>query len=970
MRTTGTGRINLAEELRGIWDHAIITTFSTDLGFFERAILPMLSGTRGRLLLVDSDHLLGFQASAARERLVRSLNRGYLASAIATPAAAHAKVVLLLGPDKGRLLVGSGNLGLKGWASVGELFSRYDFAEEEPSYLPAFVAARSMLDGLAKAHYLDDFAAAYLEEIWTTVPWLQGEPTPGLLRHSLFTPLLDQLVAEIRDRGHPVEELVVMAPFHDARCNALEALLAEFQPARAQLLVQPGQTSVNPVVLDRLRKRHANLSVCPFEPKGHSGSTYVHAKLILARTAEQAFCFQGSANLSTPALLQTLPKGNLEANNLLVGARDEFDSLLKELKIGKPVRSLRELALELRSEPPPDAGGAPGIRLLEARWEGAALRIRVAGKWRAHAGQELLVVVGTEPVRCRVLDASDDPFRKGQSTARLQVPDESVPLFDRTVSIWLFPADSIPKYIDEADLSNPVYCVNQPALTAQLRGSAAGNRIRDLGWLSLAEDRELEDLLRALQGTMIFDQRTLIETRPPERAVAEDANDAELLVAYSSIDYAALRANPRFRQYEAAIGNQAANAAQIASSDIQLALRSITDAFNGIVGRPRASRRAVELTAEWAVHSNGPDEDNDEASRGEVVASASEEELEADPTLQEESARRWSQDARLRTHWRNFIQRFLQGMSSQAWRELVGPSVIAGNYLIFSHIMQRLHRQSWTDFSFLDFLLASQANTHGFVWGVEGSSAWIDELGETERSYILSAFADQHLGVRLVVDLAAAGSLTRPEEFDQWEQLIEERKTFRDAGRAAFSHPAWKALAATEPSLIEDAAAIAADLSGAWELACWTEPPSREQLLEDVTELLDFASDKEILAAVARELGLPRSRLELASVTLGHARLSLVAEEIRGQADGSLDEETARRAMAVWSRLSSAAVLRLAIGRSRLLFERAAGRLLWMPSLSADERELPGPEESEMPWDEALALLGAASWRQRTKAKM
>src|SRR5213083_858288 len=142
MKTARPGRLNLADELRGQWEHAIVTTFSTDLAFFERAILPMLSETRGRLILVDADHLLSFQAAAARERLVRSLNRGYLASAVATSAAAHAKVILLIGPDRGRLLVGSGNLGLKGWASVGELFSRYDFSEKEEAQLPAFSAAR------------------------------------------------------------------------------------------------------------------------------------------------------------------------------------------------------------------------------------------------------------------------------------------------------------------------------------------------------------------------------------------------------------------------------------------------------------------------------------------------------------------------------------------------------------------------------------------------------------------------------------------------------------------------------------------------------------------------------------------------------------------------------------------------------------------------------------------------------------
>jgi hypothetical protein len=80
-------------------------------------------------------------------------------------------------------------------------------------------------------------------------------------------------------------------------------------------------------------------------------------------------------------------------------------------------------------------------------------------------------------------------------------------------------------------------------------------------------------------------------------------------------------------------------------------------------------------------------------------------------------------------------------------------------------------------------------------------------------------------------------------------ELIEERKAFRDSGRAALSHPAWKRVAETEASFMQDATAIAADLAGAGELTCWTEPPSSAQLIADMGELLDFSSDKEVVHA-------------------------------------------------------------------------------------------------------------------------
>jgi hypothetical protein len=179
----------------------------------------------------------------------------------------------------------------------------------------------------------------------------------------------------------------------------------------------------------------------------------------------------------------------------------------------------------------------------------------------------------------------------GQSTARLEVPTDAFPLFERAVPIWLYSGDRMPKgIVHEAELSNPVFCINQPALTAHLHGGTTANRVRELGWLSIAEDRELEDLIRALQGTMVFDKTTLIDAWPPDREMGEEPADSQLLVAYSSIDYTALRSNPRLNQSEVAIRGSAAKGLPIGPADIQLALRSITDAFNGIVGRAERGR--------------------------------------------------------------------------------------------------------------------------------------------------------------------------------------------------------------------------------------------------------------------------------------------------------------------------------------------------------------------------------------------
>src|SRR5947209_5565619 len=94
-------RMNVARELQGPWQHAIITTYGLDLAFFERAILPQLSQARGRVILADSQLLLSHQAEAARGRMVRQANRSYVVGGITSSHAAHSKIILLLSGEAG-----------------------------------------------------------------------------------------------------------------------------------------------------------------------------------------------------------------------------------------------------------------------------------------------------------------------------------------------------------------------------------------------------------------------------------------------------------------------------------------------------------------------------------------------------------------------------------------------------------------------------------------------------------------------------------------------------------------------------------------------------------------------------------------------------------------------------------------------------------------------------------------------------
>ena len=94
------------------WEHALILTYGADLPFFERALARQLSAQcRNKIILSDWRYHLDACAVYAEGGRVRSLNQSYIAEGVHSPRAMHAKLILLANPERGRLLVGSGNLG-------------------------------------------------------------------------------------------------------------------------------------------------------------------------------------------------------------------------------------------------------------------------------------------------------------------------------------------------------------------------------------------------------------------------------------------------------------------------------------------------------------------------------------------------------------------------------------------------------------------------------------------------------------------------------------------------------------------------------------------------------------------------------------------------------------------------------------------------------------------------------------------
>lgn len=942
--------VNVGDAIQGRWRYVVVTTFGLDLGFFERAILPSLGQARGRLVLADADEALTHQASAARGRFVRYLNRDYLLGRVSVGGAAHAKLILLLDDSRGRLLVGSGNLGLNGWGSGGELFTTYDYSPSDPSHDHAFYACREFLDGLAQRDLIDEFAKAYLEEIWAGTPWLAptGQIRQSSIRHNLSTVLMDQLISEVARYGH-ADDLVLFAPFFDPHGKAAAALLRALAPTSATLLIQPKKTNVDPAVLEKLKHDFPQLSVRPFSRIGAPG-TWIHAKYIGVKVGTKSLCLQGSANLSQAALMMPIPRGNVEVANLLVDDRDAFDGMFNGLTIGDPTDDFATLDVRYA---PVQRKSLPSQRVVEAIWDGTSLTLEVIG-WAGSDATRWLRL-GTDLFAADVVTVDSVGGNVGHVIVQFRVHGLPPRVFGRAITVELYADEDQPPAAGSGAYCDPVFCVVKPALVERLRGNQAAYRLSGIGALSLDAEPDVAELVRALEGSLIFDRRSLIETRRPTSDTDESSKrDTEPLIRYSDVDYAALRADARFRQYETALHEGTRSRAGNIPTDLQLALRSIADAFADVVSTSDDSTG----TAIGQGPAIGDDIDAAEADLPANRSDMDADEEESEETDAAQPERAWSDAARLRGTWRRFIDRFLAGLRSPQWQELAGTAVLSGNYEIFGHLLQRLHRGQWQDRAFAEYLVEAQTSVHAFVWGGGATDrVWLDLLPENEQKLVLQALAERHLAVRLFVDLAGAGALLVPGNPQEANRLVPHRVALRDLARAVCTHPAWDDLMRRESAFPIGATALATDLTIDADFGYWRNPPGYDDLVNQVEGVLEFKTWQEFEHSVADIVGTPSISLEIDEIRLGPtaSRQPLTQDLAVRNIGESLDLPRALHLMREFVAYRDGERFRVHDGTARLFYDNDRG-LTWAPRIGASEPVERWPA-SPAPWGAALQRL-------------
>lgn len=335
---------------------AVFLTYTLNLNFYEQIIAPALdqAGCASVLIIADPDGYYGAIEMGAQT--VRTAGLRYICAPLARTGRGvqHAKVLLMAGPNRGRLLIGSGNLTLPGYGRNLELYSEFEFAIDKGSAEEQYAFSRvwALLKKVERGGGLARLAREQLANLRESAPWLEQEAsTPNAFRvwDNYDTPLWEQIESWRRAQGwgeRKIQNLRVISPYFDHAFGALKTITTELNPRSVEIYTGLSSTNLDGAKLKRdWQYRPGKLQVYGVEAKPKTRRRPLHAKAIIGIEREGAWCLAGSANLTEMALTRSWRTGgNLElATFRWLPDHDAFNELLDKEPIRVWVVKLEEV---------------------------------------------------------------------------------------------------------------------------------------------------------------------------------------------------------------------------------------------------------------------------------------------------------------------------------------------------------------------------------------------------------------------------------------------------------------------------------------------------------------------------------------------------------------------------------------------------------------------------------------------------
>lgn len=632
------------------FDTVVYCTYGVDLAFFEEAVLRPLrrNHCRRHIIFVDSER---YADTIAQWRdCTRFVGQQYLLVPVHLPPfqAFHPKLTLLLGAERGRLLLGSGNLTFTGFGHNHELYTCLDWTPAQPATAPIFQAAWQFVTSIQTQWGHNRLVNEALRKAIYQAPWLRqtaaDAPDQPAFWHNLHTPLLDQLAQAIGTES--VQRITVVTPFLDKQARAVAELYHCFQPAELRLILQQDRAVGDVAALAGLQAQGIPLTLYHFG----ENSRYLHAKLLLLQTETAVYALSGSANCTRPALLDTPEmQGNVETA-LLRRAEPAayFDPLLPpDLLSGSQV-SPSEMRLRPHERPEAaekEAATPSPLQLLDLRLEAGLLHVQL--HWR-----------GSLPADVAGLQVEFDrspPLRlpltltNGQEETAVPLPPEWPPLLEQPLSGRLMGLDGEGHPVDIG--SNSLWLANAAALTQAAAGWYSGRVGGDVLSAMVAEsEEEWRGLCDEIEKLVELDVRQVSQQSPLAAAQSGSKSSVKLPgVERETVITLATAANTLALDEEEMVETAVAR-----ESNLQAFLDHI---HQRLPGKP-ATTPTMPPTDGSTVRLN---------------------------------RRKWTPERRTRIRFINLVKKYIASLQSEAYRQQMAVRDSLIYYVIFQRIVWLLH---------------------------------------------------------------------------------------------------------------------------------------------------------------------------------------------------------------------------------------------------------------------------------------
>lgn len=335
-------RMNILDVLKRSrkYDIALLTSFNFEISFFERSILNKFydNGIRRVSLFVDSKEFV----KSLNDVKYSYLGKRYVVSPVEMNSSFHPKVILMLGREKARLIVGSCNLTTSGYYINNEVVNVFDFDENNLDNLKLIQdAAYFFLKINDKTDKRDN---ELLEKI-NSYGYMNitANNKNDFLIHNLENSIFDQVNSIIGDN---VEAIDIAVPYYDKNIDCLNDIKNKYPSARINLYIQNG-TSTYPKEFEH------NYNINIFDKFIDNNSYhFYHGKVFRFKNKEKSYILYGSANCTSAAFVKSSKdNGNIECDILSIGTINEYDYYFDNFNIIENV-SFESEYMEYEQEAP------------------------------------------------------------------------------------------------------------------------------------------------------------------------------------------------------------------------------------------------------------------------------------------------------------------------------------------------------------------------------------------------------------------------------------------------------------------------------------------------------------------------------------------------------------------------------------------------------------------------------------------